>query len=110
MLTLMLAAALAQSPNALDELEGLDLSSLMQLSSSLPESPVTPDTRYVTSTTVMKRWPDGAETSASLDAGDRVEIVTQRGGLVRVRSGTDFGWVSPATLSEKPVDILVDQP
>lgn len=110
MLTLLLAAALAQSPDAPSGLEGFDLSALLQGAGAMPEPAVTPNTRYVRENVVLQRWPDGAETAATLDAGDRVEIVTTQGALTRVRSGTDFGWLAPAALSETPVDLAVDAP
>lgn len=49
------------------------------------------------------RWPGAAQVSLELEAGDEVEIVARgEGGLVRVRRGTDFGWVDEARLGPAP--------
>ena len=47
----------------------------------------------------LLRWPDSKETSLELKKGDTVEIVaTGDNGLVRVRKGTDFGWIDASKL------------
>lgn len=47
----------------------------------------------------LLRWADSKETSVDLKKGDAVEIVaTGDNGLVRVRKGTDFGWIDASKL------------
>jgi len=51
------------------------------------------ETLYVTDSVPGVRWPDAAQTTVSLGKGDEVEVLVKDGALVRVRKGTDFGWV-----------------
>lgn len=46
------------------------------------------------------RWPDVTAVSVTLAQGDRVEVLAREGDKVRVRKGTDFGWVPAASLTE----------
>lgn len=64
----------------------------LQASEGLPK-------RAALESITLQRWPGGAETTITLEVGDEVEIVARGdGGLVRVRKGTDFGWVAEAKL------------
>lgn len=49
---------------------------------------------YTAEAVTLVRWLGDDATSASVDAGRRIEVVLEDGDMVRVRSGTDFGWVS----------------
>lgn len=45
------------------------------------------------------RWPGAKLSSGTLAKGDEVQILARgAGGMVRVRKGTDFGWVAEAKL------------
>jgi hypothetical protein len=46
------------------------------------------------------RWPDAEQVSTQLEEGAQVTVVYRAEGMVRVRSGADFGWV--------PEDALLD--
>ena len=46
------------------------------------------------------RWPDVTAVSVSLAEGDRVEVLAREGDKVRIRKGTDFGWVPAASLTD----------
>ncbi len=59
----------------------------------------------------LKRWPDADTTVATLEAGTEVEVVVDDGELLRVRRGTDFGWIPAAVASREPVQVgEADQP
>ncbi|MBM4366137.1 MAG: hypothetical protein FJ102_07965 [Deltaproteobacteria bacterium] len=58
---------------------------------------------WVATESDMKRWPDAEIVTGSLAVGDKVEVVFRDSRLVRVRKGSDFGWVSPAVLSPSEV-------
>ncbi len=46
------------------------------------------------------RWPDApTPVSLHLIVNDEVEVLVRQGALVRVRKGTDFGWVDVSTLT-----------
>jgi hypothetical protein len=47
----------------------------------------------------LQRWPGVEGSSAAVEAGRRVEVILQDGDQVRVRSGTDFGWLPLAQVS-----------
>lgn len=51
------------------------------------------ETLYLTDSVQGLRWPDATQTTVSLGKGDEVEVLVKDGALVRVRKGTDFGWV-----------------
>jgi len=44
------------------------------------------------------RWPDVTTVSVSLEEADRVEVLVRDGEKVRVRKGTNFGWVAASAL------------
>lgn len=52
----------------------------------------------------LLRWPDKTHVSARLNLGDHVEVLLHDGALVRVRKGTDFGWMPAAQLSATEVE------
>lgn len=54
------------------------------------------------------RWPDGAAVAVKLGTGDQVEVLLRDGDRVRVRKGTDFGWVAASALSVTPIDKPID--
>ncbi len=58
---------------------------------------------WVATDSDMKRWPDAEIVTGSLAVGDKVEVVFRDAKLVRVRKGSDFGWVSPSVLSASEV-------
>jgi len=58
---------------------------------------------WVATESAMKRWPDAEIVTGSLAVGDKVEVVLRDSKLVRVRRGSDFGWVSPEVLSPTEV-------
>ena len=45
------------------------------------------------------RWPGEKGISLALQAGDEVEVVAREGTLVRVRKGTEYGWVDQGALT-----------
>ncbi|MES2644516.1 MAG: hypothetical protein V4850_33825 [Myxococcota bacterium] len=45
------------------------------------------------------RWPDMTTVSVSLEEADRVEVLVRDGEKVRVRKGTNFGWVAASALT-----------
>lgn len=45
------------------------------------------------------RWPDVTTVSVTLAEGDKVEVLVRDGDKVRVRKGTDFGWVAATALT-----------
>jgi hypothetical protein len=55
--------------------------------------------RWATGPTEGVRWPDVKTVSVNLAEGDEVEVMTTKGDLVRVRKGTDFGWVPASSLT-----------
>ena len=86
----------------------LDLSSLMNQAAA-QAAPVaeagSPNARYAIADIGLVRWQGQAASSGDLKQGDTVEIVARgEGGLVRVRRGTDFGWVPESNLSLTPVE------
>lgn len=54
---------------------------------------------WAASSTEGVRWPDVTTVSVTLVEGDKVEVLARDGDKVRVRKGTDFGWVAAATLT-----------
>ncbi len=55
------------------------------------------------------RWPDVTAVSVSLVEGDRVEVLVRDGEKVRVRKGTNFGWVPATALTNvEPVTPAID--
>jgi hypothetical protein len=47
------------------------------------------------------RWPDApTPVSVHLVLNDEVEVLAKQGARVRVRKGTDFGWVDAAALTD----------
>lgn len=49
-------------------------------------------------------WPGTAAVSGKVGEGDEVEVLVRDGALVRVRKGTDMGWVPGAALSATEVE------
>ena len=47
------------------------------------------------------RWPDAQNISARLQEGDQVVVIYRTEDLVRIRKGSDFGWVPPSALSDQ---------
>lgn len=91
-LALLLSGALAQAPAIPVPAPGGALPS--------SEAPAA-DKRFVTEETELLRWPDATVVSATVNAGDEVEILARGdGGLVRVRRGMDFGWIQESRLAE----------
>lgn len=100
LLLLLLSVGHAQAPS-------IDLSSLLNTSATAeaPAAPASPNTRYASADVPLVRWLGAQPSSGALKQGDTVEIVARAdGGLVRVRRGTDFGWVPEASLSATPVE------
>lgn len=55
------------------------------------------------------RWPDVTTVSVTLTEADRVEVLVRDGEKVRVRKGTDFGWVAASALTNvEPVKPTVE--
>jgi hypothetical protein len=46
------------------------------------------------------RWPDAPQVSLVLEPGDEVTVVYRDEAMVRVRKGSDFGWVAATALGE----------
>lgn len=103
---LLLATALAQEPAGL-QLPKLDLSSLsgggllngLSLSDA---APVSANVVYAASGGPALRWPGQEASSFVVSEGDRLEVVVRQGELIRVRRGTDFGWVAAGTVTDTP--------
>jgi hypothetical protein len=49
------------------------------------------------------RWPGQPTVAMRLDVGDKVEVLARQGPLVRVRRGTDFGWVDAKAVSSSEI-------
>lgn len=60
------------------------------------------ETLYAVGAVEAVRWPDATAVSLRLAPGDEVEVLVRDGGKVRVRRGTDFGWVAEAALQAEP--------
>ncbi|MDP2309437.1 MAG: hypothetical protein Q8P18_25675 [Pseudomonadota bacterium] len=55
------------------------------------------------------RWPDVTTVSVTLTEADRIEVLVRDGEKVRVRKGTDFGWVAASALTDvEPVKPAVE--
>ena len=93
-LLLLLTTAFAQAPT--EPVDG----ALPALTLSAPAA-TTAYTRYLTEPVTLVRWLGADATSGALAQGDAVEIVTTSAdGMVRIRRGTDFGWVKASVLTE----------
>ena len=53
-----------------------------------------------------KRWLDSEVVSLSLTAGDVVQVVYRIDGMVRVRKGSDFGWVREDRLKARAIELI----
>jgi len=96
-LSLLLSTALAQAPAA----PTAPLSVPAALPTLKVDAPALDPARQreALEDAVLLRWPDGKETSLELKKGDAVELVAAGdSGLVRVRKGTDFGWIDASKL------------
>ena len=87
---LSLATALAQEPSP----QAPSAEVATEEAAEAPEVEALPAYVYTTEAVTLVRWLGGDAPSAELDAGRRIEVVLEDGDMVRVRSGTDFGWVS----------------
>jgi hypothetical protein len=69
------------------------------------------ETRWAATPADGARWSDltGGET-VHLVVGDEVELLGQKGALVRVRKGTDFGWVAQTALTTIAPALVVPAP
>lgn len=85
MILLSLAAALAQQPTS------IDISADAEVAAAVEGLPAYV---YTTEAVTLVRWLGDDASSAQVDADRRIEVVLEDGEMVRVRSGTDFGWVS----------------
>lgn len=57
------------------------------------------------------RWADPqSPVTVHLVVGDEVEVLATQGTLVRVRRGTDFGWVAPKVLTTDAPPKSADAP
>ncbi len=74
---------------------------LLLLALALPGAAAAEDA-WTTRAVDALRWPGQAPVSAKLDAGAQVQVVVRDAGLVRVRHGSDYGWVPEDTLSPTP--------
>ena len=54
---------------------------------------------WATAPTTGTRWPDVTATSLTLAKDDEVEVLVKDADKVRVRKGTDFGWVAASALT-----------
>lgn len=54
---------------------------------------------YATADAEALRWPDAAVVSLKLQKGDELELILQDGAKLRVRKGSDFGWIDAALTS-----------
>lgn len=86
---------------------------------ALAASPAYAETRWAASPADGTRWSDASGgATVHLVAGDEVEVLATQGALVRVRKGTDFGWVAgtaltttaPATPNPAPPDSVPGTP
>lgn len=86
---------------------------------ALAASPAYAETRWAASATDGTRWADATGgASLHLVTGDEVEVLSTTGAKVRVRKGTDFGWVdaaaltttAPATPNPAPADGVPGEP
>lgn len=94
MLSSMLSAvALAQAPQLPPQLAPVTTSGL----TSTEKAP----THWLSRAVPLLRWPDGQGTVAMLDAGQPVTIILTDKDQVRIRHGTNYGWV--------PLDAVTDQ-
>jgi hypothetical protein len=69
------------------------------------------ETRWAAAPVEGSRWSDrtgGA--SVHLVLGDEVEVLVQKDALVRVRKGTDFGWVAQTALTSTAPAVVVPAP
>lgn len=72
-------------------------------------TPALAEARWVSVAGDAARWPDaGSPVSVRLVKGDEVEVLVDRGALVRVRRGTDFGWVASSTLTVEAPEPALD--
>ena len=58
------------------------------------ESQALPAYVYTTEAVTLLRWLGNDTPAAQVDAGRRIEVIVEDGDMVRVRSGTDFGWIN----------------
>ena len=58
---------------------------------------------WVKADVALVRWLDSTVVTTSLTTGDKVDVLVHDGGKVRVRKGTDFGWMDAAGLSDTVV-------
>lgn len=65
---------------------------------------------WVVADAEMLRWPDTVHVGAKLVRGDAVEVLIHDGANVRVRKGTDFGWLAAANVSTTEIEKLPDFP
>ena len=67
---------------------------------AVAEAPTTlPQYVWTTEAVTLVRWPGTEGSSASIEAGRRIEVILQDGEQARVRSGTDFGWLPVSKVS-----------
>ena len=69
------------------------------------------ETRWALTPVEGSRWSDATGgASLRLVVGDEVELLVQKGALVRVRKGTDFGWVAQKALTATAPEVVVPAP
>ena len=99
MLTILLfvAAGLAQEP----------------ASASAPASDAAatgPSHVWTTESVGLKRFADADGVLVTFDAGEKLEVVVKDGDVLRVRRGTDFGWVPADKVTEEAPSAGADLP
>jgi hypothetical protein len=69
------------------------------------------ETRWASTPADGARWSDrtGGGT-VHLVVGDEVELLAQKGALVRVRKGSDFGWVAQTALTTVAPSVVIPAP
>lgn len=65
---------------------------------------------WVVADAEILRWQDKAHVGAKLVRGDAVDVLLHDGANVRVRKGTDFGWMAAANVSTTEVVKLPEFP
>lgn len=60
---------------------------------------------WATEAAALRRWPAGTAPAgfvASVQAGQALEVLVREGAEVRVRAGSEFGWIDSRLLSAEP--------
>jgi len=90
---IFLSVALAQTPTVITDAAGtiVDLAEVLAAEAA---TDALPQYVWTTEAVSLTRWQGDDTTAASVDAGSKIQVVLEDGDMIRVRSGTDFGWIS----------------